>query len=117
MGKLKALMPSLREKKRYLAFEIVSKGKIKAHSGVSRAIWQGMLSFAGTKGAAQAGLMLLPEKYNERSQRGIARVSHTGVDALKASLALVQDVEGSPAIARSLGVSGSLKKATQYLAG
>ena len=117
MAKLKALMPSLREKKRYLAFEIISKGRIKSHSSVSKAIWQGMLSFAGTKGAAQAGIMVLPEKYNERSQRGIVRVNHKGIDALKASLALVQDVEDAPAIARSVGVSGSLKKATTYIAG
>ena len=117
MAKLKALMPSLREKKRYLAFEIISKGRIKSHSSVSKAIWQGMLSFVGTKGAAQAGLMLLPEKYHEQSQRGIARVNHKHVDALKGSFVLVQDVDNTPAIVRSLGVSGSLKKATKYIAG
>lgn len=117
MAKLKALLPSLREKQRYLAFEILSKGRIKAHSSVSKAIWQGMLSFVGTKGAAQAGLMLLPEKYNERAQRGIARVNHKHVDALKGSFTLVQDVDNAPAIVRSLGVSGSLKKATKHIAG
>lgn len=117
MAKIKALLPTLREKKRYLAFEILSKNKIKAHASVSKAIWQGMLSYVGTKGAAQAGLMLLPEKYNERSQRGIARVSNTHVDNLKASLALITEIDAAPAIVRSIGVSGSLKKATTATAG
>jgi ribonuclease P/MRP protein subunit POP5 len=117
MAKLKPILPALREKKRYLAFEIVSKSKIKSFSSVSQAIWQGMLSFNGTRGAAQAGLWLLPEKYNADMQRGIARVNHKAVDALKAGMVTVQEIDATPAIVRSIGVSGSLKKATTYLAG
>ncbi len=117
MARIKAILPSLREKKRYLAFGILSKKRIKDYSGVSKAIWQGMLSFAGTKGVAQAGLILLPEKYDPQTQRGIIRVSNRQVDALKASLALIQEINGVPAIIRSVGVSGSLKKATKHIAG
>lgn len=117
MAKIKAILPSLREKKRYLAFEVVSKGRIKDFSSVSKAIWQGMLLFNGTKGAAQAGIQPLPEKYNPIMQKGIIRVDHKHIDSLKAGLATIQDVESVPAVVRSLGVSGSLKKATNYVAG
>jgi len=117
MAKLKPILPTLREKKRYLAFEILSKSKIKAHSDVSRAIWQGMLSFNGTRGVAQAGMQVLPEKYNDKRQRGIVRVNHKNVDALKAGLALIQDIDTAPVSIRSIGVSGSIKKATRYVAG
>ncbi len=117
MAKLKAILPTLRERKRYLAFEIISKGRTKSFSSVSQAIWQGMLGLTGQIGAAQAGLWILPEKYNAQSNRGILRVSHKGVDALRASLAMIQSIENAPVIARSLGVSGSLKKATTYIAG
>ncbi|MEM4247016.1 MAG: Rpp14/Pop5 family protein [Candidatus Woesearchaeota archaeon] len=117
MAKIKAILPSLREKKRYLAFEIISKNKIKAFSGVSKAIWQGMLSFTGTKGVAQAGILLLPEKYNAVLQKGIVRVSHKHVDDLKAGLATITEIDSTPVIVRSIGVSGSLKKATKYTAG
>jgi len=117
MAKIKAILPSLREKKRYLAFEILSKGRVKEFSSVSKAIWQGMLSFNGTKGASQAGIMLLPEKYNALTQRGIISVRNTHVDDLKAGLATIQEIESAPAIVRSIGVSGSLKKATTYTAG
>ncbi len=117
MAKIKAILPSLREKKRYLAFGILSKGRIKDFSSVSDAIWHGMLSFNGTKGAAQAGIWVLPEKYNLAAQKGIIKVNHKQVDSLKAGLATVQEMEGMPVIVRSLGVSGSIKKATKYTAG
>jgi ribonuclease P/MRP protein subunit POP5 len=117
MAKLKALLPTLRERKRFVAFEVLSKGKKQPFAGVSRAIWHGMLALNGSKGAAQAGMLILPEKFNDKSQRGIIRVGHRSVDALKASMVLVQDIENAPAIVRSVGVSGSLKKATSYLAG
>jgi ribonuclease P/MRP protein subunit POP5 len=117
MAKIKAILPSLREKKRYLAFEVVSKGRIKGFSGVSKAVWNGMLSFNGTKGTAQAGIMPLPEKYNAELQRGIIRVNNKHIDSLKAGLAAIQEVEGTPAVVKSIGVSGSLKKATTYTAG
>lgn len=117
MAKIKAILPSLREKKRYLAFEVVSKSRIKDFLGVSRAIWQGMLSLNGTRGVAQAGIQVLPEKFNTVNQKGIVRVNHKHVDSLKAGLATIQDVENVPVVVRSLGVSGSLKKATNYVAG
>ena len=117
MAKLKAILPVLREKKRYLAFEVLSKTKIKNYSGVSKAIWQGMLSFNGTHGAAQAGMWLLGEKFNPQSQRGIIRVSNKGVDCLKAGLATVQEIDNVSALVRSISVSGSLKKASTRIAG
>ena len=117
MAKLKSLLPTLRERKRYVVFEIVSKGRIKSFAGVSKAVWHGMLALNGQRGAAQAGMLLLPNKYNEKAQRGIARVSHTAVDAFKASLATIQDIDGVPAVARSVAVSGSLKKASTRIAG
>lgn len=117
MARLKPLLPTLREKKRYLVFEIVSKGKKKAFSAVSKALWNAMHSFAGTVSVAQAGLWFLPEKYNEDLQRGIARVNHRSVDTLRASLLFVQEIEGQPVVARSVVVSGSLKKASKRVAG
>jgi ribonuclease P/MRP protein subunit POP5 len=117
MKGLKPILPSLREKKRYLAFEILSKSKIKAFSEVSKAIWLQTLSFSGEKGVARAGIWVLPEKYNPETQRGLIRVSHNGVDELKASLALIRRIENQPVVVRSLGASGILRKAEQrYIA-
>lgn len=111
MKRLKPLLPTLKEKKRYVAFEIISKTK-KDFTAVSKSIWRAALSLVGTTGAARMGLQLFPEHYN--NQRGIIRVSHTSVDELNASLAMVRHINDEPVIIRSIGVSGILAKATRY---
>jgi ribonuclease P/MRP protein subunit POP5 len=116
MKGLKPLLPSLKEKKRYLAFEIVSKSKIKAFSEVSKAIWSSTLSFSGTKGAAEMGIWVFPEQYNTSAQRGLIRVSHKSLDELRASLALIKTIEEQPVVVRSIGASGIMAKTQKYLA-
>lgn len=113
MVKLKPLLPTLKEKKRYVAFEIISKANIKTFPEASKAIWQSVLSFAGTKHAATMGVHILPETYNARKQRGLIRVGHKHVDELTSSLTLVQTIEHQPVIIRTVGVSGILAKAQQ----
>jgi|ERR1041385_841631 ribonuclease P/MRP protein subunit POP5 len=108
--RLKPLLPTLKEKKRYLAFEIVSKGKIKAFPEVSKAIWTATLSFVGTKGAAELGLWVHGEKYQPESQRGLIRVTHKGLDTARAALCLVKEIESQPVIVKSLGASGIINK-------
>ena len=118
MKRLKPLLPTLKEKKRYLAFEIISKSKITAFSEVSKAIWGSTLSFAGTKGAAKMGIWVLAEKYNTMKQKGLIRVEHKGMDELKASLSLINQIEQQPVIVRSIGASGILAKAEKkYIGG
>ncbi|MEM3154357.1 MAG: Rpp14/Pop5 family protein [Candidatus Woesearchaeota archaeon] len=117
MKGLKPLLPTLKEKKRYLAFEIISKSRIKAFSEVSKAIWSSTLSFAGTKGAARMGIWVFPEKYNAARQRGLVRVSHRCLDELKASLALIKEIETQPVVVRSISASGIMAKADKYIAG
>jgi len=113
----KALLPSLREKKRYLAFEIISKGKISGFSAISTAINESALDYLGTKGAAVAGIILLKERYDPQRQRGIIRVNHKNVDHLRASLCFVESIGEGPVIVHSIGTSGILKKAyNKYIA-
>lgn len=109
MQKLKPVMPSLRERKRYVAFEVLSSTRVQADS-VAKALWHSVLGLVGELGAASMGLIVLTDLYNAK-QRGIARVSHTGVDAFKASLAFITDIEGKPATVRSLATSGNITKA------
>ena len=109
--KLKPILPSLREKKRYLAFEIISKEKVNDVESVSGAIWDCSLQFLGKMGTAKAGIMVLANKWNQQTQRGIIKVNHKQVDALKASFVFIDRIENSDVIVRSLGVSGILRKA------
>ncbi len=109
--KLKPILPSLREKKRYLVFEIISKERISDANAVSNAIYSHSLQFLGLLGAAKAGVMVLSNKWNANTQRGIIKVGHKYADALKAALVFIKKIENSEVIFRSLGMSGILRKA------
>lgn len=111
---MKPILPSLKEKKRYIAFQIISKSKIKAFSSVAKGIKNASLQLNGDIGTAKMGLQVLPEKY--RDGKGIVRVNAAYVDELKASLTLIQELEEHPALIRSVGISGILNKAEKYLA-
>ena len=110
------LLPSLRETNRYLAFAVESAQPL-AYRQVSQAIWQGIVGFVGTKGAAEAGLWMSPEQWDQDTQRGILKTTHTQAHTCKAALALLHTVEGKPAAMRSLGLSGTLAGARNYISG
>jgi len=109
--KLKPILPSLREKKRYLVFEVISKEKIRDADAVSGAILQSSMQFLGQRGTAEAGIVALNNKWDAEKQRGIIKVSHKHVDDVKAALIFAKKIGNKDAIIRSLGVSGILKKA------
>lgn len=112
-GKIKALLPSLREKKRYLAYEIISNSRFNDAVSVNKAILDAANEFLGNLGMAHAGMIPLNDKWNGKTQRGIIRVNNKHVDELKASLIFVKKIEGKDVIVKSIGASGILKKAQQ----
>ncbi len=109
------MLPTLREKKRYLVFEVVSE-KPAAWPAVRKSLEEGILRHIGELGYAKAGVQILDEQWNASLSRGMLRTTHTSLDDVRSSLGLVRDIEGKPAIVRSVGASGILKRAAaRYL--
>jgi ribonuclease P/MRP protein subunit POP5 len=104
--KLKALLPSLREKKRYVGFVVESKESLDLKQ-VKESIETSMKELVGSLGMANAGLLFLKDW---KDNKGIVRVSTKNVDHLKASLALIKEINGKKIIIKSLGVSGVVDK-------
>ena len=116
-NKIKPLLTSLREKKRYLAFEILSEAKIEDFNAVSNAIWAKSLEYLGELGCAKAGILVLPDKYDTIGQKGLLKVSNRSLNEVKAALCLIDSINGKRAIVRTTGVSGILRKAHEkYIA-
>lgn len=116
MSRIKPLLPTLREKKRYVVFEVISKLP-NSFEAVSRAIQGSILAFIGVKGAAQAGATLLKDKFDHATQEGILKVANLYINDLKGSLALTRAVGSNKVIIRVKGVSGILKKTTRFMEG
>lgn len=104
------LLPTLREKKRYLAFKINSEtnfSKKQAENNINMAI----LSYIGELGYAKAGPILVD--FNK--DMGILRVNNKEINNVKASLSLIKTVENKKAFITSVTASGILNKARKAL--
>jgi len=106
--KLKPILPTLKEKKRYLGFEIISDSSFSSDD-VAKAVKEGTLSFIGTLGTGKAGLMFLADKYANNA--GVVKAGHKYVDKVRTALALIKTIDNKDVIIRTRIVSGTLKKA------
>jgi len=108
---MKSLKPSMREKKRYLAFEVLSEEKITDFDAVAESILANSERFLGELGMSKAGVLMMKDKWNEEMQRGLLRVNHKNVGNLRAALTMIDKIKEEEVIVKSVGVSGTLKKA------
>lgn len=104
------LMPSLRERKRYLVYEVISKGKLNKNSIIIE-INKELNAFIGTLGMAKAGVIMLEQKEN----KGILRINHDMVDEIKVGLMMIKKIDNENVIVNSIYVSGMLDKAMSEL--
>jgi len=111
-AKIKPLLPSLREKKRYLVFEVISE-KNHGLADVQTALDKAMHSFLGELGMSRAGIIFLKDKWNQDLQRGMLRLNNKHADEVRASLMTLKKINSADVIIRSLGLSGMIKKAEQ----
>jgi ribonuclease P/MRP protein subunit POP5 len=105
---------TLRERNRYIAFEIVCDSQV-SRGEVVKAVWGSLLRFLGELGASKTSLWVMD--WDEEKQQGILKVNHTSLDEVRAALTLMTEASGKSIIFRTLGVSGSVKKTKEkYLA-
>ncbi len=102
---MKPILPSLREKKRYIAYEVIVEKALKREAIVG-AINQGLLRFLGELGCAKAGIIFVENK----EKKGILKVNNSTVDQIKAGLSLIKDINGEKVIIKTTKVSGTLAK-------
>ena len=109
--KMKPLLPTLRQKKRYIAFEIVSETHLADKRLVFDEILRSQLEFLGSHSLSTAAPAILEDRYDGATQRGLLRVNHTALPKAKAALTLMRRIGNQRVIVRSRGVSGIIKKA------
>ena len=109
--KIKTISPTLKEKKRYLVYEIISKRQF-MFEDAKKAIDEANLRFLGELGLAKAGIMHI-DLYNHN--KGILRVNNKFISELKMSLGLIKNINNEQVIVNTISVSGILNKAEKRL--
>jgi ribonuclease P/MRP protein subunit POP5 len=103
----KPLSPTLRERNRYLVFALACESPQKQKE-VAQSVYSAATRLLGELGASKASLHFI--EWNEQKQRGILKCNHKSVPEARAALTVLTEVAGKKAAARTLGLSGTLKK-------
>ena len=96
---------SLRPRRRYVAFEVISEYKFSAEQ-----IWSAIcarIPIVGYNEIAEAQLRFI--EWNEKRQIGILRCSHRKVSIIRVLLASISKIENKVVGMRIIRVSGTLK--------
>ena len=110
MKKLKILKPTLREKNRYIPFQVISEtGEEFTYSDLESAVWNTILDFLGEQGVSKTSVWLLKDRWDQKRQIGILRCNHKSVQEIIASLGLINRLGDNRITFKILKVSGTIK--------
>ncbi len=104
--KIKRLPPTLRDRKRYVAFAVDCDEALKRDE-VAKLVWREATGFFGEKDMALMNIRVLD--FDEDSQLGFLVCNHKAVGDVKAALALVNSTDGRKVLVVPIGVSGTLR--------
>jgi len=104
----KPLLPTLRERNRYMVFEIVSDSKFKRDE-ILKSVWGSVSRLLGEFETGKTSLWLT--EWDEKTQKGILKANHKSIDKVRAAIALIKEIDKKPVIFHVLGISGTIKKA------
>jgi ribonuclease P/MRP protein subunit POP5 len=115
MAKPKPVLSSLREKKRYLAFEIISEKNINDPKLIIESVNRAIIELIGSIEAGKAGILILNEKYNAEKNKGLLKVNNRYLDKARATILLIKRIGEYEVIVRSIGASGMIHIAEEYV--
>ena len=111
VSKIKTILPSLKEKKRYISFEVVSDNNF-SFNEIKKEINKHILKILGEKGYSKAGIMFIDT--NTKNQ-GIIKTNNKELINTRAALTLINEINNKKLIIKCRKVSGILKKAKNSL--
>ncbi len=111
------LPPSLRERRRYLLFEVLCEREIDKRE-LLKEIWDSLYSLYGDVGASESKVWLI--EYHKREDTnsssggvGILRCAHDKVEEVRASLACIHSINDARIGIRVIKISGTIKGVTR----
>lgn len=101
----KPLLPTLRAKKRYLTYEVISEREI-SHEKAVKAVFDSFRNLFGAFGLGKSGLKDMDLTHKNR---GILRVKPKYLDHLRSSMFMIKSIDNFRVIIHTVGVSGILR--------
>src|SRR3989338_2555444 len=98
--KEKPVIPSLREKRRYIAYSIMSEER-QVSNNVKAAIEEASRQFLGEMDYSKAGLIVMAN-----DNKGVARVNNRYLSKVRAAMTLITNINGKKVMIKVDRVSG-----------
>ncbi|MEG9194037.1 MAG: Rpp14/Pop5 family protein [Candidatus Methanoglobus sp.] len=98
------LPPSMRSRKRYIAFRIINRGRVD-EKAVSEAMVKNLTALFGEVCAVESGLKL--EEFD--GEKGVVRCNLEALDRVMIAITLIDRIGEENVAPLTLGVSGTLK--------
>lgn len=111
--KIKGVLPTLRQKKRYVVFKIEGKRKF-TFQEISQSVLKHLITFLGSIDFGKGGVWLLRDQFNHEKQIAIVRTSTKLKEKTVGSLSLLKKINNENVKTTVLGASGTLKGAKEY---
>jgi len=113
--KLKILPPTIRNKKRYIAFEAISEVPLGREDVISM-FWESSLQFFGECKTSEFKLWIMKiwdfGSFNDKNRiKGIIQCNRDEIEGVRASILLINKFKGKPVVFHTLGISGTIKAA------
>ena len=108
---MKPLLPTLKERQRYIVYETISAHPLDAD--ISEALLHRLAELLGVFGMADAGILSIA--YDNKQQAGILRCDHKQVPRVKAGLLMITHLGHQQVIIKVRGISGTLKASKRFL--
>lgn len=106
--KLKPLMPTLRQKKRFIRVKIESKNKIDFKI-LSDNLTEEIILYLGLIDYGKGGVWIIKDKFNFEKQEFLIRISTEFKDKLLGALSLITKIEKENVKLNVIRVSGTIK--------
>jgi ribonuclease P/MRP protein subunit POP5 len=107
-NKLKILLPTLREKDRYISFQVISEEPIE-YSDLEPAILNTFLDFYGEYGFSKLSFWIIKNLYDLEKQIGVIRCNNKSVQQTVAGLGLVSRLGETRITIKIFKISGTIK--------
>jgi ribonuclease P/MRP protein subunit POP5 len=106
--KMKTLLPTLRERDRYIAFKILSEYPI-TYDDLEQAIKNVALDFLGEYGVSKTSMWIIKNLYEEYEQMCVIKCNNKSVPQVISCLGLISRLGDNRITVKILKVSGTIK--------
>ena len=106
--RLKILLPSLREKERYISFQVISEEPI-VYDDLEQALLNTLIDFYGEYGFSKLSFWIVKNLYDPEKQFGVIKCNNKSVQKVIAGLGLISRLGEARVTIKILKVSGTIR--------